>query len=140
LADGAAGRVIPDEAMGQGDRLVAAVARESVTDVPRRPDEARSDSEKRTNRQRRLQALLNRVSAANLHAAWETGARGGGEALVALLLAAGEALVDPAPGQLLGQLDQCRLLLAQREEVHRVELGQPAVLADRVGGRLQEAL
>ena len=60
------------------------------------------------------------------------------EDLVALLLAAREPLVDGAADELLVDLDELRLLLRQREEVHRVELRQAAMLADGVQRVLQE--
>ncbi len=60
------------------------------------------------------------------------------EDLVALLLAAGEALVDGAVEEGLLHLDELRLLVEEREEVDRVELGLPAVLAHGVDRGAQE--
>ena len=60
------------------------------------------------------------------------------EDLVALLLAAGEALVHGALQELLVHLDELHLLAHEGEEVHRVELALAARLADRVERGLQE--
>ena len=60
------------------------------------------------------------------------------EDLVALLLAAREALVDGAVQEGLLHLDELRLLVEEREEVDRVELGVAAVPADGVDGRAEE--
>src|SRR5262249_18301506 len=60
------------------------------------------------------------------------------EDLVPLLLAAGESLVDRALDELLVDVHERRLVLDEREEIERVKLGQPAVLADRVQRVLQE--
>ena len=60
------------------------------------------------------------------------------EDLVALLLAAREALVDRAVEQRLVHLHQLHLLAHQLEEVDGVELRQAAVLAHGVERRLEE--
>src|SRR5439155_17105151 len=60
------------------------------------------------------------------------------EDLVALLLPAGEALVDRATGEALVHRDQLHLLLGEREEVHRVQLLLAAALAKRIERGPQE--
>jgi len=57
---------------------------------------------------------------------------------VALLLAAGEALIDRAVEEFLLHADRLHLGLHPREEVHRVVLGQAAVAAHRVDRSLEE--
>ena len=54
------------------------------------------------------------------------------EDLVALLLAAGEPLVDRSAHEAPVHLDELHLLLGELEEVHRVELVEPALAAQRV--------
>ena len=60
------------------------------------------------------------------------------EDLVALLLAAGEPLVDRAAHEAPVHLDERHLLLGEREELHRVELVEPALAAERVERGAQE--
>ena len=60
------------------------------------------------------------------------------EDLVALLLAAGEALVDRPLEQLVVDVQELHLLLDQLEEVRGVELFLAAVLADGVEGGAEE--
>jgi len=60
------------------------------------------------------------------------------EDLVALLLAAGEAIVDRPFEQRFVEPDELHPLAHQREEVHGVELRLAAVGADRVEGGAQE--
>jgi hypothetical protein len=60
------------------------------------------------------------------------------EDLVALLLAAREPLVHGPVHEALIHLHQTRLLLDQRQEIHRVELLEPLVLARGVQARTQE--
>ena len=60
------------------------------------------------------------------------------EDLVALLLATGEAFVDRAMQQLVGDLHDLQLLAHQLEELHRIELLLAARLALRVERRAQE--
>ena len=60
------------------------------------------------------------------------------EDLVALLLAAREADVHGALDELLVDLEKPHLLARQGEEIHGVELGQPAMLAHLVQGRFEE--
>src|SRR6185369_211687 len=60
------------------------------------------------------------------------------EDLVALLLAAGEAFVHRPLDERLVDVHDLGLLLHQGEEVDGVQLRLSAMLADRVGGRLQE--
>ena len=60
------------------------------------------------------------------------------EDLVALLLAAGEALVDRPLEQVLAHVEELHLLLDELEERRGVELRQAAVLADGVDGRPEE--
>ena len=60
------------------------------------------------------------------------------EDLVALLFAAGKALVDGTVQQPLLELDELDLLAHQLKEIHRVQLLQAAVLPDRVQRGLEE--
>jgi hypothetical protein len=60
------------------------------------------------------------------------------EDLVALLLAAGEALVDRAMQQLVGDLHHLELLAHQLEELHGIQFLLAARLALRVERRAQE--
>src|SRR5262249_19967729 len=60
------------------------------------------------------------------------------EDLVALLLAAGESLVDRSLDQVLIDVHELRLLAGELQEVDRVELRLSPVLADRVHRVLQE--
>ena len=60
------------------------------------------------------------------------------EDLVALLLAAREALVHRPPHQLVVDVEDLQPVLAPAQEVHRVELGLAAVLPLRVQRRLEE--
>jgi hypothetical protein len=60
--------------------------------------------------------------------------------LVALLLAAREALVDGARRERLGHLHKLQLLLQQGQEVHGVELGLSAMGSYRVERSLEEVV
>jgi hypothetical protein len=60
------------------------------------------------------------------------------EDLVALLFAAGEAVVDRTLQEILVEPDELRLLLGRLQEVERVELREIPMLPDRVQSVLQE--
>src|SRR5213595_2041510 len=60
------------------------------------------------------------------------------EDFVFLLLATGEAFVQPALHERLVETEEFRLVLDQSHEIHRIDLLEPAILPDRVEGRLEE--
>src|SRR5438552_1538924 len=60
------------------------------------------------------------------------------EDFVFLLLATGEAFVQPALHERLVEAEELRLVLDEAHEIHRIDLLEPAILPDRVEGRLEE--